>query len=357
MGKPIINNIVAFDSSEEMKITFNYTGDQAYSNSLVIKDRDTLKIVYSNIISTQLLQNIVTANTLENGKAYLAQITVYNQYGVASTLSDTKLFYCFTQPIFQLNIDNDEIIRNSYINLGLYYSQPEGEELSTYYYILYDNNNQALITTPDMYDTDIEYQISGLLDNSYYYIEAYGLTKYGTKISTGKIKFTTLYSTTTSNIFLSAQNEKMYGRIKLQTKIRVVSYEIDKTPVYIDDTYIDLIDNILKYSGGFNFNDDFKISFSCKGIKKYNYKPIIEMIDINENKIQLIPKWTDTYSFVDDEEDSITDTKMFFCLSIKNSHTSMTLYTDTFTELNNIQNVIVTITKKNNLYGLNYRLN
>ena len=85
--KPIITRIYAFDATIGTTITFGWKGAQAFQNELIIRDSETLDIVYKyktgRDMSLKHVMNIALGTTNEdvtgqfkNGKQYQATITV-----------------------------------------------------------------------------------------------------------------------------------------------------------------------------------------------------------------------------------------------------------------------------------------
>lgn len=82
---------------------------------------------------------------------------------------------------------------------------------------------------------------SGFEDKSTYFIEVNGVTSGGTQITTGRIKFTTNYSTVNTFSYLFLTNNCSGGYITIESNIvGIDGITNPQNPTYIDNTEIDL---------------------------------------------------------------------------------------------------------------------
>lgn len=254
-------NSIAFDSSQEHEFMFQATGNQVVKNKLTIKNNETNEIVYDEIQVTMQLKHTLPANTLTNGICYNATLIAYDVDDNPSASSNAIIFYCYTTPIWEFsNITEGQILGNSSYIVELSYIQGEGELLNDYQLILYDQSQQEIYDTGILYDVDnLSNKINALLDNTQYYLRAIGNTVNGMSIDTGYISVSVSYTTTENYAFMHLENNKEQRNISLETDFVIVNGTSTNTPVYINDSSIDLTNNSVTFDSGFNIENDFTL--------------------------------------------------------------------------------------------------
>ena len=219
--KPAIYNINAFDSDKQTSFSYQWLGFQQFGNVCTIRNNDTNTIVYQNTQSTmQLKHDLIIPNSLSNGVLYNMTIRVFDRNNVMSDESDPVLFYCYSQPNFNItNITENQIIQNSSYIVNLSYNQPEGEELQYYQLLLYNTNKNQIWSSGVKYDTKLSATISDLEDNGVYYVRAEGRTINGMMINTDYIRFSVNYLMPNIYALVTLENIKNEGSIKIQSNI------------------------------------------------------------------------------------------------------------------------------------------
>ena len=195
MLSPILYAINNFDAAKGTTVKFYYTGEQVFANKLTIKKNDTLEVVYEQKVSSMRLNHEISAEVsstkLINGTTYVASITVFDKNGIESPASNTVLFTCYTTPVFHFtNIREGDILTDASYPVKLVYSQKENIPLSQYIVNLYDYGHNQIWSSGAIYnDKELSVVISGLTDNSNYYIRATGNTVTDVPLDTGLIGF------------------------------------------------------------------------------------------------------------------------------------------------------------------------
>ena len=110
--KPTLYLVSAFDANVGTTIKFSWLGNQPINNTLIIRDNVTNEIVYEQIQETMRLEHIIPISSgLINGTLYNISVKITDGNKEDSEWSDTLLFYCYTTPIFKINIEQNQIIQ------------------------------------------------------------------------------------------------------------------------------------------------------------------------------------------------------------------------------------------------------
>lgn len=264
MSLVTIKSIPAFDADIGTIIEFTVmnAAAQVYGNKLTIYNNNDNSIVYteSDIYSSMLYKRAITPEmNLINGKAYNIAVTVYdingNEIGRSST---NQLFYCYTNPVFKLNINEGQIINASSIQVILNYTQIEGEELYESVLRLYNSAKNLIYTSDTLYDITNPVTLSGLHENLYY-IQATGITKYNTSLDTGLIEFSIAYTTPSPTVILEVKNLYDEAAIQIRSNIHAILYDVGfpENVFYIDDKEVNLWDNWVDHNRGYKIDGDY----------------------------------------------------------------------------------------------------
>lgn len=257
--KPVVYLIPSFDSSYGSIIKFSWLGNQPVSNTLRIKNNTTNVIVYERTQTTMKLEHVIPATSgLVNGTLYNASVKITDSNGTDSEWSDILLFYCFTTPIFQINIEPNQIIQAQTYGVDVTYTQPEGELLQSYRVRVY-NSDDAIV-----YDSNTRYildtvRITNLQDNNHYSILATGETINGMALSTGRIDFSADFIKAEAYFVCELQNMYDTGGIYIKSNIVSVEGYSDSEVTYIDNTIADLTNNVVHFNRGFSITDGFSL--------------------------------------------------------------------------------------------------
>ena len=265
---PILYSIPAFDAQNSFVFQFaSIGGNQVVANTLTIKDNATLTTVYSTTQTTFKFEHTLPANTLTNGTYYQATLTTKDAQGNISNASAPIQFYCYSQPSFEIsNMPTGNVVTNSSYAFTVTYNQAQGEILNAYVFNLYSASGALISTSNTMYNTNtslplnVSYLFSGFEDKTTYSIEANGVTANDTQITTGRISFTTNYTSpeTFSDLLLANNCKGGYITIKSNV-IGIDGVSNPEMPTYIDNKEIDLTDtgSYVKWIEGYRINNDW----------------------------------------------------------------------------------------------------
>lgn len=265
---PILYTISAFDSSLSQVFTFySVGGNQVTGNILTIKNNATLVTVYSQQQNTYKFEHTLPTGTLTNGTYYQATLQTVDASGNKSNESAAIQFYCYTQPTFVIsNMPVGNIITNSSFAFNITYNQAQGEILNAYVFNLYNASGALISTSNTLYNSSTtlpfvgSYLFSGFEDNTSYFIEVNGITSGGTQITTGRINFTTNYSSIDTFSFLFLTNNCNGGYITIESNIIGIDGVTNPAnPIYINNEEIDLRQNgsYVEWNDGYNIADDW----------------------------------------------------------------------------------------------------
>lgn len=288
MAKPIIKKITPFDVTKDTTIEFVWTGERASAHRVTIYNNSTNELVYdSEKVMTPALKHTIKANSgtnFTNGGIWYMRVQIYDQTGTASTPSDKVLFYTFTTPEFYFQEKNAEtnlyeqivdehLVEKSSYQANVYYHSPDGENISSYEFYIYDNTNHLLLQTDKFNDIEnIVYTYRGLEDDTIYYIRCKGITVNGMELDTvgsdGELVCIRVkYANPSSYAMLYATTLEDRGCVQLSSNIIVI--EADGEEIYnYKDGFIDLDGKTLSYSQGFEIDNDFSLAISGKHLWK-----------------------------------------------------------------------------------------
>mgnify|MGYP004551299241 CR=1 FL=1 len=281
---PILYSMSAFDASQAATFTFNVLGgNQVVANTLTIKNNATLEVVYEQTQTTFQFYHTVPANTLSNGTYYQATLTTKDASGNVSSASNVIQFHCYTTPTFLINnMPTGNVVSNSSYSFQVEYNQIQGEILNAYVFNLYSISGILISTSGQIYNTSLElpfigsYLFSGFEDKTSYIIEVNGVTAEGTKITTGKIGFTTSYTKPDTYSILNLANNCGGGYISIESNIYGIDGETNpENPIYIDNKELDVRENgsYVQWEQGYKINDNFTMRLWGR-----NFNPDTEII-------------------------------------------------------------------------------
>lgn len=273
LTKPILNTPPAFDAT--MAYTFTFVaqgGDQVAGNTLTITEQESGTVVYNGVVTSFVLEHTVPAGTLTNGTYYSAYVVTRNAAGDTSPQSDAVQFYCYTTPSFYIeNMPINNVVQNSQFAFTTYYNQTEQEPLQSYVYNLYDAQQVLISTSGTRYVGDaqtmpvrVSYTFTGLQNNTVYYVQVIGVTKYNTQLQTTLTRFVVQYSTPSVFTALQLSNNCVEGYISMRSNLIVIKGESRPgDPVYVDgNTAVDVRGDgsSVGWYEGFAVSDDFTAS-------------------------------------------------------------------------------------------------
>ncbi|NFV19167.1 hypothetical protein FDF96_04640 [Clostridium botulinum] len=295
LTKPLLlqNNII-FDATKDYKFKFNVIGgDQVFKNELKIQDVETNNTVYQKIIESFQLQHLIYKNKLKNKVEYKAQIRTYNINGDKSDWSDYCIIRCFFTPTVSItNLEKDTggrvIIRNqTYDFKGEILT--DGDVLQSYKFFLYDRDQILIDKSPNIFDKKLEYQFTGLDNETKYYIELKVLTQNNVEATTGLVEFTPVYIKPRTKSAIDLINDYENAQIKIETNVIQILFRIlDGTISYEDSEWINLNKGsiIAEDRDGFDVKGNWSLKMYVKDLK--DDKPFVTLYDENDGYIEFV---------------------------------------------------------------------
>ena len=346
MSTPILYGKSAFNATLETVFLFGYSGNQSFSNRLVIKDNITNSTIYDQIIVTFQLKHTLILNSLVNGNTYNAEIYTIDSNLIQSSPSNKIIFKTFTTPTWAFsNLTPNQIIQNSSYPLQLTYSQSEGETLNSYQVSLYDATQSLLYESGILYDrVNLTSTISGLDDNTQYYVRATGKTLNGMDLDTGYIPIFVEYTSPVLYSLLSLKNLPQDATIKISYNAQIVTgISNPLTPTYIDSTKVDLsVDGTyVKFEQGFEINKDFILQIIGQDFTDYS---IIAELSNGIDKIEL--------KYMRGIFASQVGEKAYFILRSYNAINNYVVYSNYITIPSPTDRIHIWIKRINNVYDL-----
>ena len=266
MVKPIVNQISAFDASVGTTISFTSNGgNQVAKNKIVVKNNTTNAIVYQNTVISYQLQNVINPNMLTNGVNYNYVIYTYDVNDNESPMSNIIPFYCYSTPTITFtNLTSGQIVETPSYTFNFTYSQAQGENLDFLVVYLYDNSNNLIAKSNNIYNTNIppislSYNFDGFDDKSGYSIQVKGESINGTLFESAKISFITKYFFPTTFNLIELTNNCDNGYVKVSNNVILVEGETNIDPIiYIDGTKLEINNygQYLKWTQGYELNQD-----------------------------------------------------------------------------------------------------
>lgn len=271
-GVPILynSNRNSKDAKSEFKITYSWNGNNAQQTGNItnIYNNETNDLVYT-VTQTNFYKQecTVPANTLVNGTLYKVTVSVICEEGTSAT-SEPVLFCCYSTPAFSFtNLVQNQLIQNDSYKAELSYSQPEGESLEDYYISLYSSDKTMIYTSSVRYDTEnLSLVVTGMENNTQYYLKAYGQTITGMSVETDFIHVSIRYLQPTIYSLVELDNNYQGGYTTIKSNIislRAYVYEGESEvdPAYINGEMIDLRDNsqVLRFEDSFGIPKNFSI--------------------------------------------------------------------------------------------------
>ena len=363
MYKPILTKVSAFDCTKGTTFSFGWKGAQAFANELVIKDAETLQIVYKLKIETMSLlheMNISLGTTgseitgiVQNGRQYQAEIAVFDKEGTKSDYSDPVTFWCFSKP--ELRITNKDVLAGvitmSSLYLNFYYNQKEGEPLNEYYIELYDDASHLLQKSKTYYgfrsEEYLEYRLDGLTNNHTYQINVVATTVHGLKTETGKVKFSVKYDKMGIGALIRLKDIGN-GNISIGSNFKILDVKSNpEDPTYINNEEIDLRkpDSWVEYFDGFKVSGNYELKVALRDIQNH-----FSIIFKNENEQTL--KITYHYFYIDYEDKR--ERKYYFRLTVGDGR--YIVNSKLFDKPDIDQNIVIDTRHKNGFYAIDVQI-
>lgn len=248
---PLLSPIDAFDATKAHQIPFMVNGgDQVVKNEIKITlNSSSSEVVYNHTENTFNLYQTIPANTLENGNYYSVSYRTYNENDNHSDWSVAEPFYCYSEPSLSLNIQQDQEVNESNLQVILTYNQSQGELLNYAEIELYNENQELIEISSYLYNAsttlplNVYYTFRGLINMNTYYVKAKVNTLSNMNAETQLVKFHIRYTNPILHANFKAIPHNCDGYINLSSNIAVVSgdyHPINGTPTYINNDAVDL---------------------------------------------------------------------------------------------------------------------
>jgi hypothetical protein len=339
---PILKTKNAFDSLIEQQFVFTYNGSQVFKNRLVIYKNSDNSQVYDNTETTFQLYHTLSASVLTNGVQYNAKLSVFDKDGNESGFSNSIVFTCHKTPILSVDIEQNQIVKNSYLPINLTYTSEDGELLNYWNLILYNSGNVQISQTDQILATQsMGTTINSLENNTAYSFEIIGTTVDGMIISTGKINFSVVYiePTTFNKVILTNNSDD--GTVGVESHLISVDGQTNMNPItYIDNIEMDLTQgNKVWFDNGFQISNNFTKQLIIRNPLPYQ---IIYYATNGTEQLSL------KYMLGDFEDGE----KAYFLLEIINPILTTRIASDIFNKLDYSEAVYVDIRNKDGLWGI-----
>ena len=212
-------------------------------------------LVYDETQESFKLAHTIPLGSLMNGEGYYGTISVFDVNDVESAVSNAWMFYCYSTPIVTLNIENDQIVRNSSYDVIVNYFQPEGEPLNAFKLYLYNGQHELVYTTDIIYDlSSMTVSLTNLEDNTDYYVQVEGSTINGLEFLTAEYHFYVEYIN--ANVFMVCGLENVDGKIQVQSNVIAIEGMCSIPQKYVDGT-IDVRTGYVDFEENFQLSEDW----------------------------------------------------------------------------------------------------
>ena len=270
---PIISpQILPFDATLPYTVGFlAASGDQVVGNTLTVYNNSTNAVVFTDTISSLILNHTINANVLINGTTYKCTITTQNSLAQSSSPSSPVVFICLSSPTISItNIDSLGKVYNQNVTFSATYTQQQNELLQEYMFQSYDSNKNLLQSYPVQYTSvnPLTQLVSNLNNGVIYFIRVITLSVNGQSGDSGYVQFTPQYITPLLNATLTAINIPSTGSVKISANIvQLLGTMTIGSAVYTNTTWIDLTASQVTFQSGFNINqDNFALKLWCTNI-------------------------------------------------------------------------------------------
>lgn len=192
--------------------SFNYGKNIEYGN-------DTILSIIAQTTSDNDIYYYKIDPTISNGNEYYWNVTTHaggssedSYYEFFKTSSTPNVV--FTSPAFgSTPLSSTPVITTQDYTFICDYSQYEDVAIKRFKFILYDNNSNEILNSNWIYDFNISYEITGMENYTYYYIECIVTSQDGLEGTTGKKYFYVLFSPPDNESSLSIVEDNINGNI------------------------------------------------------------------------------------------------------------------------------------------------
>jgi len=271
MASPLLYQIVPFDAKSAFDFVFSYSASQIFKNRLIVKNNVTNVTVYDVTTESRQLLCELPANTLVNGTAYNAQLSVFDSSNNESTLSNIISFTCYAMPVLIFsNLVANQVLDNSYYTFTLSYTQAQDRILNNYKMTLYNSNSSEIFNTGTIYNTTSLSQIIKNFDNNTnYFVKGDGETVDGMTFTTGLVRFNVQYITPVVFSMIEPENMPLLGEVKITSNLLSIDgWSNPDPPTYIGNNLVDLStpNTWVIFDKGFDLTNNFLLQINLRSL-------------------------------------------------------------------------------------------
>ena len=162
-----------------------------FNNSTNAQIYDSTKVsLGTNLFDGDTLSVTIPANTVTNGTEAKWTLEYFN--GTESAISQEIFFIASANPTFTITVPST-ITSQSFEFVGTY-SQAQNIPIQSWFYILYDAEGNAIITTDTNFSGNIRHTFEGLISNTSYQLQGFGTTQQNVEFQTIRYTFNVQYA-------------------------------------------------------------------------------------------------------------------------------------------------------------------
>ena len=271
--RPSLPAMTILDAGYDKLVTFNvFGGDQYTGFDIEIYNNTTNQLHFSASKTTYSNQYNIEANVLANGVDYRFRVRTKLESNY-SEFSDFMLLKCYTLQVCTINnlpiTDNQRIVNNQNYTFEGTYFQAEGVPITSYQYILYDQNKNVVQEFNRVYtsSTSVNQKVEGFTPSTEYYIELKCTDQYELEVSSGLVHFSVIYEAPRIKQVVELENEADTASVKIASNMIQIIFKVDnEPPVYINEQEIDLRNNRAYLDEQLNMVGNFTLKIYCRAI-------------------------------------------------------------------------------------------
>lgn len=223
-----LESIDIFDATEDYTIYFKYIGSSRMkANEIKIINKSTEEVVYNNISVLLDKSQTIPANTLKNGLEYIVQIRVKDNDNVWNDWTAKSTFLCLKKPVVLFDtIDEKNYVYNNDLLMTAVYTQEQGERVSTYQFVLMNENKiitkEFPVRIPESQNPNIfTERLTDLLKGQVYNVGIRIKTEHGLSLYYYR-EFMPQYIAPTVSGIVNAINQDDSGQILIQSFLKQI---------------------------------------------------------------------------------------------------------------------------------------
>jgi hypothetical protein len=255
---------LTIDAAEVNVVTWKISGDVQYSYALTIKNNTTDATVYTvSKTSSYSSSHSIPASTLSNNNQYKISIQVWSSGDSSTATSDYEVFVASARPVIALS--STPTVASSSYTFSATYFQAQSIAIKSWIAYLY-NDGSALISQSGIQSTPpLSYTVDNLSSGSSYFIEFQATSNNSLTGTSGKIPFSTFYSTPNLNVNLTIESVDPAG-MQLSWDVTQIIGE-SNNPIYISGEELDTRTNDKAwFDTGYSVESDFTLKSWFRGL-------------------------------------------------------------------------------------------